>query len=260
MAQAQIEQYLADKDQSAVPVFMAFRQAALAVGTGVEEKVSRTMVAWKSKRTFATAYVKGRYLECSIDLLRRVEHQHLKASFHTTKKVITHRFTLEPDEEVDADMQTWLREGFNDVGPGTRPSLRSQPTRLTAGRNSNMAPKFEGGKNIAMKVPPHQYDQTVSFYRDVLGLEEISGPSGDAVGFKFGDNNLWIDKVTAMSQAELWLEIVTDDTAEAAKILKDAGIARCDEIENLGEDFDGYWVASPASIIHLINAKAGSWE
>ena len=123
-----------------------------------------------------------------------------------------------------------------------------------------MAPRFAGGKNIAMKVPPHQYDQTVSFYRDVLGLEEIGGPSGNEVGFRFGSNNLWIDKVSAVSQAELWLEIVTDNTAEAAEVLRKAGVARCDEIEELGENFDGYWVSSPASIVHLVVAETGSWE
>ena len=122
-----------------------------------------------------------------------------------------------------------------------------------------MTAKFSGGKNIAMKVPPHQYDQTVAFYRDTLGLEEIGGPSGDSVGFKFGANNLWIDRVPTMSQAELWLEIVTDDTNEAARILADAGVVRCDEIEHLGDDFDGYWISSPASIIHLVDAESGSW-
>ncbi|MGP1393881.1 MAG: VOC family protein [Inquilinaceae bacterium] len=123
-----------------------------------------------------------------------------------------------------------------------------------------MPAKFSGGKNIAMKVPPHQYHQTVAFYRDTLGLEEVGGPSGDAVGFKFGANNLWIDKVAAMSQAELWLEIVTDDTNKAAKVLKEAGVVCCNEIEDLGENFDGYWISSPSAIIHLVDAKAGSWE
>ena len=122
-----------------------------------------------------------------------------------------------------------------------------------------MTAKFAGGKNIAMKVPPHQYDATVAFYRDLLGLKQIDGPAGDAVGFVFGTNNLWIDKVPAMSQAELWLELVTDDTAEAAKALSDANVVRCDEIENLG-GMDGYWVSSPAAIVHLVNAKDGSWD
>ena len=123
-----------------------------------------------------------------------------------------------------------------------------------------MAARFEGGKNIAMKVPPHQYDATVAFYRDLLGLEEIAGPSGDSVGFKFGANNLWIDRVPSMSQAELWLELVTDDTAEAAELLRNAGIVRCDDIEDLGSNFDGYWIASPAAIVHLVCGKTDSWE
>ncbi|WP_322864772.1 DUF5655 domain-containing protein (plasmid) [Aquicoccus sp. G2-2] len=120
MSDNEIHDYLSDKNQDTVPVFMAFRKYALAAGPGVTEKVSRTMVAWKGKRTFATAYVKGQYLECSIDLLHAVDHEHLKASFYTTKKVVTNHFTLEPDEKVDEKIQSWLREAFADVGPGTR--------------------------------------------------------------------------------------------------------------------------------------------
>lgn len=48
-------------------------------------------------------------------------------------------------------------------------------------------PSFAAGRNIAMKVPPHQYDATVAFYRDVLGfhmLEEFA----PAVAFEFGAN------------------------------------------------------------------------
>jgi hypothetical protein len=121
-------------------------------------------------------------------------------------------------------------------------------------------PTFAGGKNIAMKVPPDQYDATVSFYRDLLGLEQVGGPGGDAVGFVFGANNLWIDRVEAMSQAELWLEIVTDDTTRAAEVLDGAGVPRRDEIEDLGGGFDGYWISSPCSIIHLVDGNAQSWE
>ncbi|HBR99063.1 MAG TPA: hypothetical protein DD979_17040 [Gammaproteobacteria bacterium] len=32
-------------------------------------------------------------------------------------------------------------------------------------------PRFQAGRNIAMKVPPHQYDATVRFYRDTLGFQ-----------------------------------------------------------------------------------------
>lgn len=123
-----------------------------------------------------------------------------------------------------------------------------------------MSAMFEAGKNIAMKVPSHQYEATVRFYRDLLGFEQIGGPAGNAVGFKFGGNNLWIDNVPGMSQAEIWLELVTNSTPKAAHLFADADIVRCDEIENLGQEFDGYWISSPASIIHLVDAKDGSWE
>ena len=37
---------------------------------------------------------------------------------------------------------------------------------------------FEAGDNIAMKIPPHQYDATVRFYRDILRLPQIEN-NGD---------------------------------------------------------------------------------
>jgi catechol 2,3-dioxygenase-like lactoylglutathione lyase family enzyme len=120
-----------------------------------------------------------------------------------------------------------------------------------------MSVRFEAGRNIALKVPPHQHEATVAFYRDVLGLPAIDRDG--AVGFAFGPMQLWIDRVPAMSQAELWLEVVTDDTAAAARHLEAAGVARCDAIEPLGAGFDGFWIASPSQIVHLVDAKQGAW-
>jgi len=37
-----------------------------------------------------------------------------------------------------------------------------------------MKPKFNAGKNIAMKVPAHEFEKTAIFYRDILGLECLS--------------------------------------------------------------------------------------
>lgn len=119
-----IEAYLDDKDVDGAALFRAFRKKALAAGPDVEEKISRTMVAWKGKRTFATAYVKGRYLEASIDLHHAVEHPHLKAAFHTAKTVVTNRFTLEKGEAVDAKMTAWLKEAWRTVAPGARAAKR----------------------------------------------------------------------------------------------------------------------------------------
>ena len=35
------------------------------------------------------------------------------------------------------------------------------------------SPQFSGGANIAIKCPSHTYDQTITFYRDTLGLPLI---------------------------------------------------------------------------------------
>jgi catechol 2,3-dioxygenase-like lactoylglutathione lyase family enzyme len=117
---------------------------------------------------------------------------------------------------------------------------------------------FAAGRNIAMKVPPHLFEATVQFYRDVLGLKEIT-KHAPSVGFEFGANNLWLDRVPGISQAEIWLEVVTNDIAAASEQLNAAGVVRCDEIEPLPEGFQAFWVSSPASIIHLVCKDAESW-
>lgn len=78
-----------------------------------------------------------------------------------------------------------------------------------------MSAKLYGGINIAMKVPPHQYEATLAFYRDVIGLKPVEGRS-PATGFELGPNRLWIDEAPGMSQAEVWLEIFSDDFPSAA--------------------------------------------
>ena len=119
-----------------------------------------------------------------------------------------------------------------------------------------MKPTFKPGANIAMKVPSHEHARTVSFYRDVLGFEEVPDKSGDgSVVFQFGDKYLWIDDVPTLSQAEIWLEVVTDDLSAASKALAQAECSRRDQIEPLPDGYEGFWVSNPANIIHLVTAE-----
>ncbi|MCU4379151.1 VOC family protein [Acinetobacter haemolyticus] len=120
-----------------------------------------------------------------------------------------------------------------------------------------MTTKFCGGVDIALKLPPHQFEATVAFYRDVLGLKPITD-KGSEIGFEFGPVKLWIDTAPKISQAELWLELFTDNFSEAAKYLNDAGVVRCDEIEPLPEGFKGGWISSPANIIHMVR-EPNAW-
>jgi hypothetical protein len=119
---------------------------------------------------------------------------------------------------------------------------------------ANTTVKFSPGRNIALKVPPHQFDATVRFYRDVLGFEQLS-EHAPAIVFKFGHNNLWIDRVSTVSQAELWLEVLTNDLVAASAHLQAADVVRCDDIEPLPADLRGFWISSPAAIVHLVEEQ-----
>lgn len=110
---------------------------------------------------------------------------------------------------------------------------------------------YKAGTNIAMKVPAHQYEATVAFYRDVLKLPLLADKAPD-IAFEFGAMTLWIDNMPALSQAEIWMEIVTDDLARAKAELQAGGAVLCEKVEPLSEGFAGCWMLNPAQIVHLV--------
>lgn len=117
-----------------------------------------------------------------------------------------------------------------------------------------MTAEIRGGINIAMKIPSHQHAATVAFYRDVIGLTPVTDKA-PAIGFELGPNRLWLDDVPTLSQAEVWLELFTEDFPRAAEHLAKADVIRCDPIETLetlGDGFRGGWIMNPANIVHLV--------
>ena len=114
-----------------------------------------------------------------------------------------------------------------------------------------MTTEIKGGINIAMKVPSHQYQAVIGFYRDVVKLPSFDAKA-PAVGFVLGPNRLWIDEAPNYTQAEVWLELFTDDHANALADLQKGGAIRCDQIEDLGPDFKGGWIMNPANIVHMV--------
>lgn len=66
-----------------------------------------------------------------------------------------------------------------------------------------------------------------------------------SVVFAFGNNNLWIDSVAGLSQAEIWPEIVTNNIESASEHIDVSNIVRCDEIGQLPDGFDAFWISSP---------------
>jgi hypothetical protein len=83
-----------------------------------------------------------------------------------------------------------------------------------------MSAEFTQGRNIAMKVPGHEYDETAAFYRDVLGLRQVVEPassSTESARCDFGE------KALSLSQAEIWLEVCTSDVDGVPPISESTG-------------------------------------
>jgi catechol 2,3-dioxygenase-like lactoylglutathione lyase family enzyme len=110
---------------------------------------------------------------------------------------------------------------------------------------------YRGGNNVAMKLPPHHFEGAVKFYRDTLGLKVSD--HGESKLVEFGPIRLWLDRCPQFSQTELWLEVVASNSDEAAKHLGDEKVTRCDPIEKLPDGFRGFWIASPADIVHIVS-------
>jgi len=112
-------------------------------------------------------------------------------------------------------------------------------------------PQFSGGANIAIKCPSHTYEQTVAFYRDTLGLplieEEKDGCIFNSVQTGCG-STMWPN----LSHPDIWLELETNDTEAAAAFLKVHGVTQRDEVEQLREDFNGFFISAPNGVIHLV--------
>lgn len=112
--------------------------------------------------------------------------------------------------------------------------------------------------NLAVKVPPPLYEATVQFYRDVHGLKLIE-EHVPAVGFEFGTHQLWIDRVPGLSQAEPWLELITNDISGASgHLLQSAGVVGSDELSRCQRG--SMRCGCRASInIHLVCKDGESW-
>jgi catechol 2,3-dioxygenase-like lactoylglutathione lyase family enzyme len=111
-------------------------------------------------------------------------------------------------------------------------------------------PRLSGGDNIALKVPKFRFDETLRFYRDVLGLP-VRKRDGNSWAFEFGPVTLWIDMVEQASQSDIWLELFTSDADAASDWLEAQGTPVRDELEPL-DGLRGHWISDPAGVVHLL--------
>ena len=121
-----------------------------------------------------------------------------------------------------------------------------------------MEANFEGGINIAIKIPKSKYEQTVAFYRDILKLEVEEKPIDNPTvsrthQVKFGNNIVWLDCVDNYTHSETWLELNTADVDTATKYLQSRGVETCDEIEQLPENM--HWITDPAGTVFIVKKR-----
>ncbi|MBC7829974.1 MAG: hypothetical protein H7122_19665 [Chitinophagaceae bacterium] len=115
--------------------------------------------------------------------------------------------------------------------------------------------QFQGGANIAVKIPKGKYEETIVFYRDILKLHVTEKPIDNPTvsrthEVKFGNNILWLDCVDNYTHSEVWLELKTPDVKNATDYLQSKGINTCDELEKIPEDM--HWIMDPAGTVFIL--------
>jgi hypothetical protein len=115
--------------------------------------------------------------------------------------------------------------------------------------------KFEGGPNIALKIPREKYEETVHFYRDILLLEveekAIEHPTVSRTHqVKFGSNILWLDCVDHFTSSQVWLEVRSLDSSDALPYLNSNGVEAEDDLEQIPETM--HWIRDPAGTVMIL--------
>lgn len=123
--------------------------------------------------------------------------------------------------------------------------------------------QFSGGTNIALKIPKYKYEETVHYYKEILGLqvkeELITNPTVSRThSVVFGPNTLWLDCVDNYTQPEIWLEINTQDVPGATSYLAQKGVTTKDEFEKIPND--KHWVTDPAGTVMILSTPERTGE
>lgn len=118
---------------------------------------------------------------------------------------------------------------------------------------------FNGGRNIAIKIPKSNYEKTVSFYREVLKMEVEERPIDNPTVSRthkviFGDNTLWLDCVDNYTHSEIWLELKTPDVEKATEYLRSRGTEPRDELEEIPDNM--HWIMDPAGTVFILDKKS----
>lgn len=118
--------------------------------------------------------------------------------------------------------------------------------------------RFEGGPNIAIKIPAPAYEKTIHFYRDILLLETeekiLDHPTiTKTTKVKFGENTLWLDYMESITAPMIWLEINSNEIEIAAQYFQINDIPIQDDLEKIPKGT--HWIKDPAGNVFILRKK-----
>ena len=116
---------------------------------------------------------------------------------------------------------------------------------------------FEAGRNIAIKIPMDVYEDTLSFYRDILLMDTEEVAVTDAwiqrsTKVDFGTIVLWLDGVPSAEPSTVYLEIQTNQLELALPYLRTNKVRMPAVPERLPTD--AHWIQDPAGTVLLLRS------
>ena len=104
-------------DPAVIRLYERFVELVQACGE-FEVAVSKTAISFKgTRRGFAGAKPKKRWLDGYLDLQRKLTDPRIRSASPYTKRLFVHQFRVETLDQLDEDFAGWIREAY-DVGKG----------------------------------------------------------------------------------------------------------------------------------------------
>ena len=104
-------------DPTVIRLYERFVELVQACGA-FEVTVSKTAISFKgTRRGFAGAKPKERWLDGYLDLQRQLTDPRIRSASPYTKRLFVHQFRVKALDQLDEDFAGWVREAY-DVGQG----------------------------------------------------------------------------------------------------------------------------------------------
>jgi hypothetical protein len=112
-----VQDHLRGRDPAVMRMYERFVALIDACGPA-QVTVSKTAITFKgSRRGFAGAKPKDRWLDGYLDLQRRVDDPRIRTASSYTKRLFVHQFRVTALDQLDEDFAGWVREAY-EVGRG----------------------------------------------------------------------------------------------------------------------------------------------